>query len=172
MDFLDLAKKRFTVRSYGKTKVEPEKLSLILEAGRIAPTAANLQPQRVLVVQSEEGLAKLGKAANVYNAPLALIVCADHNAAWKRPIDGKTTPDIDVSIVTDHMMLEAEELGLSSVWICYFKPDVLRQEFNIPQGVEPINILAIGYNSGLVASPARHSQTRKPLEETVFFETF
>lgn len=172
MDFLDLAKKRFTVRSYGKTKVEPEKLSLILEAGRIAPTAANLQPQRVLVVQTEEGLAKLNKAANTYNAPLALIVCADHNTAWKRPMDGKRTMDIDASIVTDHMMLEAEELGLSSVWICYFKPEVISQEFNIPEHIEPVNILAIGYNSGLVASPDRHGQTRKPLEETVFFESF
>lgn len=172
MDFLELAKKRFTVRSYGKTKVETEKLSLILEAGRIAPTAANLQPQRVLVVQTEEGLAKLNKAANTYNAPLALVVCADHSTAWKRPMDGKRTMDIDAAIVTDHMMLEAEELGLSSVWICYFKPEVIRQEFNIPEHIEPVNILAIGYNSGLVASPDRHRQTRKPLEETVFFESF
>lgn len=172
MSFLELAKRRFTVRCFGKMKVEQEKLSLILEAGRVAPTAANLQPQRIIVVQSEEGLEKLGKAANTYNAPLALIVCADHGAAWKRPFDGKVTHDIDASIVTDHMMLQAEDLGLSSVWVCYFKPDVLKKEFNIPDHIEPINILVIGYNGGLIASPDRHKQTRKPLEETVVFESF
>lgn len=95
-----------------------------------------------------------------------------NNVAWKRPFDGKNTVDIDASIVTDHMMLQATELGLGTVWICYFKPDVLKKEFNIPDHVEPVNILAVGYAAGESSSPDRHDKLRKPLKETVFFETY
>jgi nitroreductase len=172
MSFLELAKRRFSVRKFEVKKVEKEKLLQILEAGRVAPTAANYQPQRIIVVKEEAGLAKLKKAANIYGAPLAVIVCADHNVAWKRPYDGKGTVDIDASIVTDHVMLEATELGLGTVWICNFKPDVLKKEFNIPNHIEPVNILAIGYAAGQIASPERHDKTRKPIQETVFYESF
>ena len=133
MDFMELAKRRCSVRAYEDRKVEPEKLERILEAARIAPTAKNLQPVKLLAVQSGEGLEKVGKAANIYDAPLAIIVCADHQRAWTRPFDGKRSTDIDASILTDHMMLEATELGLGSVWICFFKPDVLREEFSLPE---------------------------------------
>lgn len=172
VSFLELAKRRYSVRKYEARPVEDEKLMKILEAGRVAPTAVNYQPQRLIVVREKAGLEKLKKAANIYDAPLAIIVCADHNVAWKRPFDGKNTVDIDASIVTDHMMLQATELGLGTVWICYFKPDVLRKEFNIPDNVEPVNILAVGYTAGEAASAERHGTARKPLKETVFFETF
>ncbi|MDE5570004.1 MAG: nitroreductase family protein [Ruminococcus sp.] len=145
MDFSTLINERHSVRSYLSKQVEVEKLNTILEAGRIAPTAANLQPISVLVVKENYSLSKLTKAANIYNAPLALIVCADKKSAWTRPFDGKQTIDIDASIVTDHMMLQATELGLGSVWICYFKPDILKKEFAIPDNIEPVNIIAIGY---------------------------
>ena len=171
MAFLDLAKKRYSVRGYKADAVEPEKLQSILEAGRVAPTGANRQPQRTIVVQQPAGLAKISKAAEIFGAPLALIVCADREAAWVRPFDGKNILDIDASIVTDHMMLQAADLGLGSVWVCYFKPDVLREEFGIPSSWEPVSILAIGYASGEPASPDRHRALRKPLGETVFFET-
>lgn len=92
--------------------------------------AANLQPVRLLVVQEKEGLDKISKATNIYNAPLAIIVCSDHSIAWKRPFDNKQTTDIDASIVTDHMMLEATELGLGTVWVCYFKPYIIKEEFD------------------------------------------
>lgn len=63
-----------------------------------------------------------------------------------RPFDRKQTGDIDATILTDHMMLQATELGLGTVWVCYFKPDVLTKEFNLPANLEPINILVIGYS--------------------------
>lgn len=169
MEFLDIAKSRYSVRNYKETKVETDKLNKILEAAHVAPTAANLQPVRLLVIQDEAALTKLGKAANIYNAPLAIVVCSDHSKAWKRPFDGKLTTDIDASIITDHMMLAATELGLGSVWICYFKPDVLKAELNLPKDLEPINILAIGYSSDTPASPNRHSEERIPLNELVTF---
>ena len=104
MDFIEIAKKRYSVRSYKDKKVEEEKLQKILEAAHVAPTAANLQPVRLIAVRSSEGLAKIGKGANLYGAPLAVIVCADHGKAWVRPFDKKQTTDIDASILTDHMM--------------------------------------------------------------------
>ena len=109
MELLEIAKKRFSVRNYTNQKVEPEKLAKILEAAHVAPTAANLQPVHLIVAQSDEALAKVGEAAEVYGAPLAIIVCADHNKAWVRPFDKKQTGDIDASILTDHMMLQATE---------------------------------------------------------------
>ncbi|MHB8065789.1 MAG: nitroreductase family protein [Ruminiclostridium sp.] len=170
MDFLNLAKSRYSVRSFLSQKVEEEKLLAILEAGHVAPTAANKQPQRLIVVQEEEGLNKISKATNIYGAPLVIIVCSDRNVAWERPFDGKSMVDIDSSIITDHMMLQATDLSLGSVWITYFKPDVITQEFNLPENLEPINILAIGYKKGDSPSPDRHSTTRYPLNKTVFYE--
>ncbi|RKJ18721.1 nitroreductase [bacterium D16-50] len=171
MDFIEIAKKRYSVRSYQDKKVEEEKLQKILEAAHVAPTAANLQPARLIAVQSREGLGKIGKGANLYGAPLAIIVCADHSKAWVRPYDKKQTGDIDASILTDHMMLQATELGLGSVWICYFKPDVIRKEFGLPDHLEPVNILAVGYSDEEAADPERHSQTRIPVDELVSYET-
>ena len=171
MDFIEIAKNRYSVRGYKDRKVEEEKLQKILEAAHVAPTAAILQPVRLIVVQSSEGLAKIGKGANIYGAPLAVIVCADHGKAWVRPFDKKQTADIDASILTDHMMLQATELGLGSVWICYFKPDVISREFGLPDNLEPVNILAVGYSDEEAADPERHSQTRIPVEELVFYET-
>lgn len=170
MDFLEIAKKRYSVRSYLDRKVEGEKLDKILQAAHIAPTAANLQPVRLIVVQKKDGLEKIGKGANIYGAPLAIIVCADHNKAWVRPFDKKKTSDIDASILTDHMMMEATELGLGSVWVCYFKPDVIRKEFSLPDNLEPINILAIGYSNEAAADSERHSQNRIPIKELVSYE--
>ncbi len=171
MDFITIAKKRCSIRSYTEQKVEPEKLEKILEAAHVAPTAANRQPVRLIAVQSKEGLAKISKAADIYGAPLAILVCADHSRAWVRPFDKKQTGDIDASILTDHMMLQATELGLGSVWVCYFKPDVLSCEFNLPANMEPVNILAIGYAAEDYADPERHSETRIPLNELVSYES-
>ena len=151
-------------------EVEPEKLEQILEAAHVAPTAANLQPVHLLVVQSEEGLAKISKAAGIYGAPLAIIVCADHNKAWTRPFDKKQSGDIDASILTDHMMLQATELGLGTVWVCYFQPDVLKQEFNLPANLEPVNILVVGYSDEEDADTNRFDSQRIPMSQLVSYE--
>jgi len=170
MKFIDIAKKRFSVRSYTNQKVEKEKINQILEAAHVAPTAANIQPVHLIVVQSDEGLAKIGKAANIYGAPLAIIVCADNDKAWVRPFDKKQTSDIDASILTDHMMLQATELGLGSVWICYFNPKTLINEFTIPSNLEPINILAIGYSDNETADTNRFDSQRIPIQKLVSYE--
>lgn len=131
MNVLDIAKKRYSVRAYKNKPVEKEKLDKILACAHVAPTAANLQPVKLLVVQDKERLKSIAKAGNIYNAPLAIIVCADHSNAWKRPFDNK----------------QATELGLGTVWVCFFKPDIIKQEFSLPDHLEPVNILAIGYGN-------------------------
>ena len=80
--------------------------------------------------------------------------------------------DIDASIVTDHMMLAAASLGLDTLWICMFKPEAVREEFGLPDNIEPVNILLVGYGAGIPADPNRHDMLRKPLSETVVYEHF
>jgi nitroreductase len=156
---------------YEAKKVEKEKLQAILEAGRVAPSAHNSRPIRMIVVQEEQGLNKIKKAANAHGAPLAIIVCGDTKAAAVRPADGKTSVDVDTSIVTDHMMLQAYDLGLGTCWIGAFDPKIIREEFHIPDYLEPINILVIGYASGEPISPEEHEKKRKSIEEIVAYET-
>ncbi len=169
MDFLKIAKTRYSVRKYKDTPVEREKLDKILEAGRISPTGANLQPQRIIAVTSKAGLEKLSKGAKTFGASVVLIVCSDKEAAWTRPADGKNIAEIDASIVTDHMMLQATELGLGTLWMCWFKPDIIRTEFDIPESYEIVNLLAIGYADCEPLSADRHNETRKSIDETVIF---
>ena len=173
MDFTSLIKQRCSVRAYKDQKVEAEKIQLILEAGRIAPTAGNRQPQRILVIESEEGLKKLEKACKPHGPALAFIICADKDTAWTRTkYDQFKSCEIDASIVTDHMMLQAQVLGLSSCWLIHFDPEAIVEEYNIPENLVPVNILVVGYAEGEVKSPERHEADRKPLSEIVFHESF
>ena len=151
--------------------MEKEKLDKILEAAHVAPTGANRQACKLIVIQEQEGLKKIGQAANIHGAPLAIIICSDTDKVWTRPFDGKKLTDIDASIITDHMMLEATDLGLDTVWVCYFKPDAIKKEFNLPDGMEAVNILVIGYGSGEKESPDRHANTRKAISEIVCYES-
>lgn len=162
-----IIRNRFAARTYRAQPVEKEKLAHILEAGRLAPTGANAQPQKILVVQTTEGLAKLRSSANIYGAPLVLIVCTDASKAWVRPADGKNIAEIDATIVTDHMMLAASAEGLQSVWIGLFNPSRLRQDFHLPDNLEPVNILAIGYSDE--QAPGKN---RKALDELVVYDSF
>ena len=172
MEFLSLAKQRCSVRKYKTDEIEKEKLDKILEAARIAPTAANAQSQRLLVISSQEAKEKLSKGVNYHGAPLAIIVCGDHSDVFVRPFDKKDMVSVDATIVADHIVLEAEDLGLSSCWLTYFDPEIIRNEFNIPSNLEPIAIIAVGYADTEKASPDRHSKDRKALESLVCYETF
>jgi len=171
MDFLELAKERYSVRKYNGEKVEDDKLARILEAGRVAPTAANFQPQRFLVIYSGEGLAKLAKAANLHGAPCAIVALSRKDKAWVRPQDGHSMADIDAAIATTHMMLEAWAEGVASCWITWFDPAVVKSEFALPDLIEPINILALGYAAGEKPLSERHEKARIPLENMVWYES-
>jgi len=170
--YLDLAKNRYSSRKYENRAVETEKLTAILEAGRVAPTAANQQPCIFLVLNNAKALAKLSNACTPHGAPLALIVCADKKTAWIRPFDNASMIDIDATIAADQMMMCAQDMGLSTCWITYFDPSIVRSQFNIPADIVPVNILVIGYGADKPQPPDRHAQTRKPLDAIVKYSTF
>jgi len=170
MKFIELAKKRHSCRQFSTKRVELSQIMEILEAAHVAPTAANRQPQRLLVVQTAEGLAKIAKTANIYHAPLAIIVCGEMEKAWVRPFDKKNATDIDTAIITDHMMLQATDMGLDSLWVCLFDPQIIKAEFNIPAHFDAVSILALGYNAGKISSADRHITERNPIETYVFHE--
>lgn len=172
MTILPLLKERYSLRKFSDKKIKKEVLDSILEAGRVAPTAANRQTQRILVVESREGLEKIGKAAKIYNPPMVLVICSETKESWVNPFDCKDTNDIDGSIVSTHMMLEAKAQGVDSLWLNWMDPKVLREELNIPEKYEIINLLALGYTNEAPLSPDRHDKTRKPISETVFYEHF
>lgn len=170
MDFLNLIENRYSCRNFLKKEIEKEKINKILDCGRIAPTACNMQPQRILVLNKKDSLEKLSSAANIYNAPLALVICGDKNNVWIRPFDKKNTLDIDASIVTTYMMAEAFSLGINSVWICFFDPKQVKNVLNIPDELEVISILALGYSNEKSPSSDRYSQERLSLAKTTFLE--
>ncbi len=171
MSFIDVAKTRYSCRKYQDKKVDKEILDKILEAARVAPTAANYQPLKLIIVQEKEGHEKLNKSARTFEAPLVIIVCGDVDKVWTRPVDGKKHHEVDASIITDHMMLQAADLGLGTVWICNFNPELIKTDFNLPDNLVPINLLAIGYPDGEAQSPDRHERTRQPIESIVAYET-
>ena len=172
MDFLELAQNRFSVRSFSDKSVAPETIQAILRAGQVAPTACNLQPQKILVLQSESALEKYRKCTVChFNAPLAILVCYDKRACWSREYDGKTSGDIDAAIVTTHMMLEAANLGVGSTWIMHFIPEAVREEFQLPAQYEPVSLLAMGYPTE-DAKPYPGHESIKALEDTIFFDSF
>lgn len=171
-NFLNLAEKRFSVRQFLNKAIDEKDLNRILRAGYVAPTACNRQPQRILVINSEEGLAKLKKCTSChFGAPAAMLVCYDKNECWKREFDAKTSGDIDASIVTTHMMLEAADLGIGTTWVMYFIPEAVREEFHIPDNIEPVALLVMGYPAQDASPFPGHSEFR-PLEETVLYNTF
>ncbi|MBE6030676.1 MAG: nitroreductase [Clostridiales bacterium] len=170
MSFYELAKARYSVRKFSDKPVEKEVIDKIIEAGRIAPTAHNNQPQMVYVLQSEEAMKKANELTPcIYGAPAALLVCYDENAAWKneqRP--GYDSGECDATIVCTHMMLQAWELGIGSCWVGMFDDIAVSKAFNLPDNVKPAAFLPIGY---LVENsrPAKLHDQIRPIEETVAY---
>ena len=173
MDFLTLAKERYSCRYFDKERpVEQEKIDKILEVARLAPTGRNSQSQKILVLTDKEQLEKLSGCTQYgWGAPLVLIICYDKNESWKRSCDGADGGIIDMSIITTHMMLEVTDLGLGSTWVGAFDPEKAKEIYNIPKNYEAVAILPIGYPSP-EAHPSRLHNDRKPIEEIVFYNKF
>ncbi|MDR2394987.1 MAG: nitroreductase family protein [Treponema sp.] len=168
-DFLELAKRRYSCRAYKADKVREEDLQKILEAGRVSPSAHNNQPYELWVIRDALHLQKLQKAGNFFDPPLVILVCGNKATAWKNSYDAFQSTEVDASIVTDHMMMEATDLGLDTLWVCKFDRQVVRQAFELPSNLEPINMLVIGYGKDTPKSPDRHDKTRKKIEELVHY---
>ena len=193
MDFMEISKKRVTVRKFSQKPVEDEKIEKILQAGRWSPTAVNLQPQRILVLNTPENLDKVrqfcsfgynqkyvdlakecdnkeqGKVNFYYGAPLVLFVCYDATVCWIHPQSGKSSGATDATIVATHMMLEAASLDLGSVWISYFDEEIARDLLELPESWQSVCMLYIGYPADDYEPNKKMSGHRKPLTETSFW---
>lgn len=172
MDFLDLAKQRCTIRSFSDKTIEKEKLDYILESGRVAPSACNKQPQRIIVVQNEKNIEKVQKAYKTFGSKCVMIICRDERDALVRPFDDKCSGDLDIGIITDHMMLAAREKGIGSVMIGLFDPRIIRNEFDLPDYIQPTALLILGYPIESFLDANRHLTQRKPISETVMMEKY
>lgn len=168
MDFLTLSKKRYSVRSYADTPVSDELIEKLLLAAQNAPTAHNNQPQIIFVMRSQEALDIVDASTRArFGAPLAFVICYDTELSWKSK-DGRDSGIVDASIVATHILLEATDLGLGSVWVGLFKPDVIKEKLELPENIIPVCILPIGFASQ-TSVPLNLHNLRRPLSETVRF---
>ena len=167
MDFAKLAAERYSLRKFSDRPVEAEKLAVVLESGRNAPTAHNLQPQRIFVLQSPEALEKVdGCTGAHFHPPVMLLVAYDPAASWKREGDGKNHGEIDATIAATQMMLQAADLGLGTTYVGMFDPEKLHAAFPELEGLMPIALLPLGYPAE-GTHPSRLHADRKPLDELV-----
>ena len=167
MEFKEVIRERFSCRKYSAREIEREKLDAVLEAGRMAPTAKNLQEQHIYVAQSEEALAKIDRVTPCrYGAPTVLVVAFDKNNVFTYPGGKRDSGVEDASIVATHMILAAADEGLGSCWINFFEPEIMAAELGLPENEEVLMMLDLGYTADGVKPTPGHS-TRKPLSETV-----
>ena len=161
--FLELAEARYSVRKYAQTPVEQEKIDAILRAAQLAPTAKNLQPQYIYVLNTPEAIARVNEVTSrAYKAPVVFVVCYDKTAAWQNPLnDNHSTGEMDATIVGTHMMLEAAEQGLGSCWIEWFDPKVLAEAFAIPDHLQPAFLLDCGYPADGVQPSPMHFEKKE-----------
>lgn len=172
MDFMTLAAERYSVRKFKERKIEKEVIDKILQAGHIAPTGCNYQPQRILVIESDEAVEKLKKCTKChFNAPNAMLICYNKDECWTRKYDGSLSGAADACIVTTHMMLAAFELGIGTCWVMHFDPAAMRKEFNIPENISPVALLVMGYPADDAEPMNLHSQFRD-MNEVVRYNTF
>ena len=168
MTFLELAKARYSVRKFKNDMIEDAKLEAILEAGRVAPTACNNQPQKIYVVKSEENRKKLAEECRfTFDAPVVLVIAYDKDRDWKnRRMPGYSSGETDAAIVCTHMMLEAWEQGIGSCWVGAFSADAVHDAISLPENVRVTAMLPIGYPAD-DAEPASFHSTYRELEDTV-----
>ena len=167
MELLELAKARYSVRKFAEKPVEEEKLQKVLAAGACAPTAKNQQPQKIYVLESEDAIEKIrGITRCAFNAPVVLMVCGCKDQAWVNPFNDRSSAEMDCSIVTTQMMLQAQELGLGTCWVCWFDTKQTKEAFNIPENEEVFALLPLGYPAES-SYPSSMHDSRKALEETV-----
>ncbi len=168
MEFSELIRRRYSVRAYKPDPVEDEKLQSILEAARLAPTAANRQPFQLIVIRTrgrEDDLRRMYQREWFVQAPLVLCACGIPAQGWVRNFDGKNEAEVDVAIVMTHILLSAADLGLGTCWIAHFNPAAVSEILGLPADVEPIALTPLGY-----PADQPRPKDRKPLTELVRYD--
>ena len=167
MEFKEIVKNRYSCKKFTDKEVEESKLIAILEAGRLAPTAKNLQEQKIYVVKSEDSLAKIDAMTPCrYGAPVVIVVAFDKENIFVYPGEKKNSGIEDATIVATHMLLAAADEGVDSCWINFFDPDKLAEALGLPANEEILMLMDLGY-AAEGAGPLPNHASRKPLEETV-----
>jgi len=164
MQFIELARKRYSVRSYKAEPVEEDRLQSVLQAARLAPTAANRQAFRLIVIPTKNRESELLRIYNrswFVQAPVVICICAIPDEAWVRS-DGKNYGDVDAAIVMDHLTLAAADLGLGTCWVGAFDPAAAREVLGIPEQAEPIAFTPLGY-----PADQPRAKKRKSLDDLV-----
>lgn len=148
MDFEQLITERYSVRSFKPEHLPQEIVDKILDAGHKAPTGCNYQPQRILVLNTDESIARLKECTKChFNAPTAMLVCHNKEESWVRKYDGALSSPVDAVIVATHMMLAAHNEGIGCCWVMHFDPAAMRRAFDIPENIESVGLLVMGYPS-------------------------
>ena len=161
--FMSIARERYSCRGFKDTPLTETQINHILEAARLAPTAANKQPVHVWVVKSPEAIEKLkGATQYTYNAPVVFMVGAKPEAAWVRKYDGKNGAEVDAAIVGTHIMLEASALGLGNVWVGSFDPAKIKADFPETAGYEVVALFPVGTPD---AAPGPNHDKRQAKED-------
>ncbi|MBR2823240.1 MAG: nitroreductase family protein [Clostridia bacterium] len=169
MEFKEVVKTRYSCKKYSSRQVEQEKLNAILEAGRLAPTAKNLQEQHIYVVQSAEGLAKVDAVTPCrYGAPTVVVVAFDKNNVFTYPGGKRDSGIEDATIVATHMILAAADEGVDSCWINFLDPEKLANALGLPENEEVLMVLDLGY-AAEDSGPLPNHANRKSLSETVSY---
>ena len=171
MGIVDVMKDRYSQRRFSPTPIEDEKLTAILEAGNLAPTAENRQPQRILVLRGDEALAKVDLCTRCrFGAPAVLVLAYDMTEAARNPDVADFGP-VDLAIVGDHMSLAAAEMGIHSCWVGLVNPSEVRRQFDVPATYRIMALMPLGYPSEK-SRPSRLHKRRKELSQTVFFDSY
>lgn len=172
MDFKQLITERYSVRNFKPEHLPQEVVDKILEAGHKAPTGCNYQPQRILVLNTDESIAKLKECTKShFNAPTAMLICHNKEESWIRRYDGALSSPVDAVIVTTYMMLAAQNEGIGTCWVMSFNPAMMRETYNIPDYIEPVALLVMGYPSD-DAKPLDMHFINRPIDENIIYETF
>ncbi|MBQ4612306.1 MAG: nitroreductase family protein [Clostridia bacterium] len=172
MEFEKLITERYSVRKFKPEHLPQSVIDTILAAAHKAPTGCNKQPQRILVLNTDEAMAKLRPCTKChFNAPTAMLVCHNTQESWKRVYDGALSSPVDADIVTTYLMLAAQNEGIGTCWVMYFDPHAMREAFSIPENIEPAALLVMGYPAEDSESIDMHFAFR-PMEETVVYDSF
>ncbi len=169
MEFKKVIRDRYSCKKYSDRQVEEEKLTAILEAGRLAPTARNLQEQHVYVVRTPEILAKIDTVTPCrYGAPTVLVVAFDRNNVFTYPGGKRDSGVEDATIVATHMILAAADEGVDSCWLNFLDPEKMAEVLGLPENEEVLMVMDLGY-AAEGAGPLPNHESRKDLNETVTY---
>jgi nitroreductase len=168
MEFSKVIKERYSVRKFKSDMIWDDELNRILEAGMLAPTGCNYQPQRIYVLKSDEAIAKIRSLTRcAFDAPVVLLFALDETADWKSPLEAGCRAGVqDVSIVADHMMLAAWDIGIGSCWVNYFKPSEVKAAFGLPENETPVLLMPLGYPT-YDSKPAKLHFDSKSMDEII-----